>query len=117
MRSSFDGAERQPDDEKAAENTLCIFKAFEDVWVLFLPVKTVCVLVDRGYYTFFHLSRQAQLAFALRAKKHMQKLINGGVPVIIHGIKLSPGDGNGNCSYNRRRRVGHDGGADGGARR
>ena len=28
---------------------LCIFKVFEDVWALFLPVKTVCVLVNRGY--------------------------------------------------------------------
>ena len=48
VRSSFDGAERRPDDEKAAGNTLCIGKVFEDVWAFFLPVKTVCVLVNRG---------------------------------------------------------------------
>ena len=50
MRSSFAEAERRPDDEKAAGNTLCIGKAFEDVWAFFLPVKTVCVLVNRGYH-------------------------------------------------------------------
>ena len=49
VQSSFAGAERRPDDEKAAENTLCICKDFEDVWAFFLPVKTVCVLVNRGY--------------------------------------------------------------------
>ena len=49
VQSSFGEAEKRPDDEKAAGNTLCIGKAFEDVWAFFLPVKTVCVLVNRGY--------------------------------------------------------------------
>ena len=35
-------------DEKATGNTLCISKVFEDAWALFMPVKTVCVLVSRG---------------------------------------------------------------------
>ena len=48
VQSSFGEAEKRPDDEKAAGNTLCIGKAFEDVWAFFLPVKTVCVLVNRG---------------------------------------------------------------------
>ena len=48
VQSSFAEAERRSDDEKAAENTLCICKDFEDVWAFFLPVKTVCVLVNRG---------------------------------------------------------------------
>ena len=50
VQSSFGEAEKRPDDEKAAGNTLCIGKAFEDVWAFFLPVKTVCVLVNRGYF-------------------------------------------------------------------
>ncbi len=49
VHSSFDGAERRPDDEKAAGNTLCICKDFEDVWASFLPIKTVYALVNRGY--------------------------------------------------------------------
>ena len=48
VQSSFGEAEKRPDDEKAAGNTLCIGKDFEDVWAFFLPVKTVCVLVNRG---------------------------------------------------------------------
>ena len=31
MRSSFAGAEMPPDNEKTAENTLCILKGFEEV--------------------------------------------------------------------------------------
>jgi len=35
VRSSFDGAEMRSDNEKAAGNTLCIGKDFEEVWAHF----------------------------------------------------------------------------------
>ena len=76
---------------KRPQRILCVFSRPLRMYGCSFCQSKPCVLVDRGYYTFFHLSRQAQLAFAPRAKKHIQKLINGGVPVIIHGIKLSPG--------------------------
>ena len=46
--SSFDEAEKRSGDEKAAGNTLCIFKVFEDVWTFFCPSKPCVSLSTEG---------------------------------------------------------------------
>ena len=48
MQSSFAEAEKRSDDEKAAGNTLCIYKAFEDVWAFFCPSKPCLSLSIEG---------------------------------------------------------------------
>ena len=54
VRSSFAGTERRPDDEKAAGNTLCIFKVFEEVWTFFCPSKPCVSLSTEGMYKSSH---------------------------------------------------------------
>ena len=48
MQSSFAEAEKRSDDEKAAGNALCIYKAFEDVWAFFCPSKPCLSLSIEG---------------------------------------------------------------------
>ena len=48
VQSSFGEAEKRPDDEKAAGNTLCISKVFEDVWTFFCSSKPCMSLSTDG---------------------------------------------------------------------
>ena len=48
VQSSFAVAEKRSDDEKAAGNALCIYKAFEDVWAFFCPSKPCVSLSIEG---------------------------------------------------------------------
>ena len=54
VQSSFAGAEKRPDDEKTAGNTLCIFKVFEDVWTFFCPSKPCVSLSTEGTKYYAH---------------------------------------------------------------
>ncbi len=54
--SSFAVAEKRSDDEKAAGNTLCIGKAFEDVWAFFCPSKPCVFLsIEGNFVNYFGL--------------------------------------------------------------
>ena len=62
-RSGFPGAAKRPDNEKTAENTLCILKGFEALWAFSCPGKpsppfstvgNIFGVSRSGYYDFVH---------------------------------------------------------------
>ena len=63
-------AEKRSDDEKAAGNTLCICKVFEDVWAFFCPSKP-CVSLST--------EKTKKLEISMQFKKYvkLRKYVNG----------------------------------------
>jgi len=72
VRSSFDGAEMWPDDEKAAENTCCIVKDFEEVWAHFCPPKP-CLPLSTDTKSTYNINILIRLYQAERAGRFWAK--------------------------------------------